>query len=243
MDFVEALRAQAAEALPHRLTAIEYFDANALRLVRAAAASGVPRPPADESLCAVYTEWALTRDLQTPEPLLCRLLAACGSRARDAWTACDAPALEKMKAFRHAVPEQVNACIAERKRTSPGLTKLGTDLSVPDNRLRDVLALYRRDLAAVGFEQVIFGHIGDNHLHVNILPRDANEYETGRALYRAWAEQVVAWGGSVSAEHGIGRLKKPLLAAQYGMEGIAAMRRVKAIFDPQCRLNPGRLFD
>jgi D-lactate dehydrogenase (cytochrome) len=153
-----------------------------------------------------------------------------------------APALEKMKQFRHAVPEQVNALIAERKRQHPGLTKLGTDLSVPDGRLKDVMALYRRDLQAAGLEHVIFGHIGNNHVHVNILPRDMRDYAAGKDLYRQWAQQVVAWGGSVSAEHGIGRLKKDLLAVMYGPEGIAAMRRLKALFDPANRLNPGRLF-
>ena len=104
------------------------------------------------------------------------------------------------------------------------------------------MRLYRSDLIAAGLEHVIFGHIGNNHVHVNILPRDMNEYAAGKALYRRWAEQVVAWGGSVSAEHGIGRLKKDLLAVMYGSEGIAAMRRLKALFDPSNRLNPGRLF-
>ncbi|HQA39419.1 MAG TPA: FAD-linked oxidase C-terminal domain-containing protein, partial [Kiritimatiellia bacterium] len=102
---------------------------------------------------------------------------------------------------------------------------------------------YRRDLATARLEHVIFGHIGNNHLHVNILPRDMTEYAEGKRLVRSWAEQVVAWGGSVSGEHGIGRLKKELLAVMAGPEGLAGMRRLKAIFDPAGRLNPGRLID
>jgi len=187
-------------------------------------------------------EWALHSDADTPEPLMSRLLDACGSRAADTWIAADAPSLEKLKAFRHAVPERVNAIIADRKRLYPELTKLGTDLSVPDGKLKAVMQLYRDDLQAAGLEHVIFGHIGNNHVHVNILPRDMNDYAAGKALYRKWAQQVVAWGGSVSAEHGIGRLKKDLLAVMYGADGIAAMRRLKAVFDPANRLNPGRLF-
>ena len=91
--------------------------------------------------------------------------------------------MRRIKEFRHAAPEQVNRRIAERQRQHPGLTKLGTDLSVPDAQLRPVMAMYRRDLAEAGLEYVVFGHIGNNHVHVNILPRDLQEYAQGKALY------------------------------------------------------------
>jgi D-lactate dehydrogenase (cytochrome) len=252
LDCVAALRAAAPSARPHTLTAIEYFDAGALRLFRGSAANtGLLLPPfRPHWSVALYLEWALAAPrpeiadyLPSPADLTGRALAACGGRAEDTWVAADAPALEKLKTFRHAVPEQVNALIAERKRAHPDLTKLGTDLSVPDDRLKDVMRLYRDDLASAGLEHVIFGHIGDNHVHVNILPRDMEEYAAGKRLYRAWAGQAVAWGGSVSAEHGIGRLKKELLEVMVGREGIDGMRRLKACFDPEGRLNPGRLFD
>lgn len=244
LALVEALRSHAHEALPHTLVALEYFDEGALRLIRASAPHTglLLPPPRPHWACALYAEWALASGDNTPETLMARLLSESGCHADDTWVAADGPSLDKLKAFRHAVPEQVNAIIAERKRLYPELTKLGTDLSVPDNRLSDVMSLYRRDLEAAGLEHVIFGHIGNNHVHVNILPRDMGDYAAGKALYRAWAEQVVAWGGSVSAEHGIGRLKRDLLAVMYGTEGIAAMRRLKALFDPENRLNPGRLF-
>ena len=244
LDLVDSLRRHVHEAHPHTLAALEYFDEGALRLIRACAPHTglLLPPPRPHWSCALYVEWALVSDENTPEPLMDRLLTACGSSADDTWVAADAPTLDKLKTFRHAVPEQVNAIIAERKRQHPELTKLGTDLSVPDDKLKDVMRLYRSDLKAAGLEHVIFGHIGNNHVHVNILPRDMAEYAAGKALYRHWAEQVVAWGGSVSAEHGIGRLKKDLLAVMYGSDGIAAMRRLKVLFDPSNRLNPGRLF-
>ena len=246
LSCVTSLRAATSDAHPHTLTAIEYFDAGALSLIRNSTASTglLLPPPRPHWNVALYLEWALANaDDVAPAELTGRLLHASGGHSDDTWVASDAPTLDKLKTFRHAVPEQVNALIAERKRLHPDLTKLGTDLSVPDDRLRDVMRLYRHDLAATGLEHVIFGHIGNNHLHVNILPRDMEDYAVGKRLYRAWAEQVVAWGGSVSAEHGIGRLKKDLLAVMYGKEGIDGMRHLKACFDPAGRLNPGRLFD
>jgi D-lactate dehydrogenase (cytochrome) len=68
------------------------------------------------------------------------------------------------------------------------------------------------------------------------------EYDAGRALYLDWARRVVALGGSVSAEHGIGKLKTAMLALMYGEDGIAQMRGVKRCFDPHGRLNIGNLF-
>jgi len=242
---VSALREQARGAAPHTLAAIEYFDADALRLIRSSTAhTGLLLPaPQPHWKVALYLEWALAAQAPLPDALTSRVLAACNGSAHDTWLAADAPTLEKLKAFRHAVPEQVNALIAERKLRHPDLTKLGTDLSVPDDRLTAVMRLYRDGLAEADLEHVIFGHIGDNHVHVNILPRDMSEHTAGKRLVHVWAQQVVAWGGSVSGEHGIGRLKKELLHIMYGAEGIAGMRRLKACFDPENRLNPGRLFD
>ena len=244
LDFVPALRRRAPEAQPHTLAALEYFDGAALRLVWASTPhTGLLLPPAHAHWgCALYIEWSSPDSCDTPAVLTNRLLTECGGHANDTWVAADTRSLEKMKVFRHTVPEQVNTLIAERKRQYPALTKLGTDLSVPGDRLAPMMRLYRTDLAAAGLEHVIFGHIGNNHVHVNILPRDMTDYAAGKQLCRKWAEQVVAWGGSVSAEHGIGRLKKDLLAIMYGSEAIAGMRRLKMLFDPGNRLNPGRLF-
>ena len=245
LTFVKSLREEARAMQPHTLVAIEYFDSGSLRLIRGSTAhTGLLLPPPRPHWnVALYIEWALTAPDSAPADLTCQRLSACGGHADDTWVASDAPTLEKLKAFRHAVPEQVNALIAERKRTYPELTKLGTDFSVPDDKLEQVMRLYRGDLAAAGLEHVIFGHIGNNHVHVNIIPRDMDEYATGKRLYRKWAEQVVAWGGSISAEHGVGRLKKELLDVMYGTDAINGMRRLKACFDPDFRLNPGRLFD
>ncbi len=171
------------------------------------------------------------------------MIVALGGNEDDTWCATTPRELEPLKAFRHAPPEAVNHLIGERKRRIPELTKLGTDMSVPDSELEAVMAMYREGLRQAGLQSVIFGHIGNNHVHVNILPETLEDYARGKALYLDWAEQVVARGGAISAEHGIGKLKIPFLRLMYGEEGIAQMRALKRVFDPDMLLNPGTLFD
>jgi D-lactate dehydrogenase (cytochrome) len=146
-----------------------------------------------------------------------------------------------MKEFRHALPEAINLLIDERRKTEPGLTKLGTDMAVPDDALDRIFELYVRDLAGSNLDYVMFGHIGNNHIHVNILPRTTEEYKRGRQLYQSWAAEVVALGGTVSAEHGIGKLKTELLRQMYGDGGVEEIRRVIKVFNPDGRLNRGNV--
>ena len=236
------------ERMARRPVAIEYFDADALALLRRVRneSSAFEKIPAlrPHFHSAIYTEFHGESDEALEEVMLQVLeeLVALGGNEDDTWCATTPRELEPLKAFRHATPEAVNFLIGQRKREIPELTKLGTDMAVPDNALLPVMAMYRAALAAAGLESVIFGHIGNNHLHVNILPRDMEEYARGKTLYLAWAEQVVTRGGSVSAEHGIGKLKLPFLRLMYGEERIAEMRALKALFDPQAMLNPGTLF-
>jgi D-lactate dehydrogenase (cytochrome) len=245
LDLVEWVRHPARRGGGARPVAIEYFDQGVLGLLRQARASGAHLPQLKDGWNqAVYVEYALADDdaAEACSADLAQWLAAHGGSAEDTWATLDKGGMQRIKEFRHAAPEQVNRRIGERQLRHPGLTKLGTDLSVPDAFLRPVMAMYRRDLAEAGLEYVVFGHIGDNHVHVNILPRDMQEYAQGKALYESWAQQVVVWGGSVSAEHGIGKLKVSLLRVMYGTEGIAEMRALKRVLDPEGRLNAGNLF-
>jgi D-lactate dehydrogenase (cytochrome) len=228
--------------------ALEFFDHAVLDLLRqrkAELGAGSLLPALNPAWhTAVYVEFLADRDEDAEEAVNAATdaIIACGGDPEQAWLACDAQELEKQKQFRHAVPESVNQTIAERKKTHPGLTKLGTDLAVPDPLLPDVMALYRRGIEQAGLEAVMFGHIGNNHLHVNILPRNPEEYRRGKALYLGWAGWVADHGGSVSAEHGIGKLKRDMLLRMYGENGVAQMRALKHLFDPAGRLSPGNLF-
>jgi len=242
LSFVHLLRGEASAA-PQ---AIEFFGTDTLEMLRdaqesGAALTGMTKIP---SGCAVYTEFASEYRGEL-EPLCARLgqyIHEAGGDTADSWFAFRGPDMVRLKEFRHAAPVCVNERVSEIRKSHSTITKLGTDMSVPDSRLDEVFAMYRRDLAREGFQTSLFGHIGNNHLHCNIIPRDEEEYLRGKELYTRWAEEIVRMGGSVSAEHGIGKLKVWLLQKLYSEENLQAMFELKRLFDPQLRLNPGNIF-
>ena len=246
VGFVQPLR-QAPNTGPARLAALEYFDSRALTFLREhadeMASKDIPVPAIPAAAACVYAEWHAPDAAAAEAAVLAAAerLPEFGADPDAAILADNPHDMEKLKLFRHEVPELVNSAIDERRKIHPGLVKLGTDMSVPDVRLPEVLALYETDLAASGLEHLIFGHIGANHLHVNILPRHPEDYTAGRALYARWAAQVIAWGGSISAEHGIGKLKRDLFRQMAGDTALAQMRSLKQLFDPDFLLNPGTL--
>ncbi|MDI1252967.1 FAD-binding oxidoreductase [Thermomonas sp.] len=97
------------------------------------------------------------------------------------------------------------------------------------------------------FEVVWFGHIGDGNLHINILKPDDMAQDAFVAdcerVTKLLAQVLKAHGGSISAEHGIGLVKKPYLSSTRSEAEIAVMRGIKAVLDPNGIMNPGKLFD
>ena len=243
LDFVCAARPELGCA-----GAFEYFDAGALDILRsqrASSAAFAALPELDpQAACCVYVELDCVSEVQALEELarLGSLLERAGGSEDATWVARTDVDRECQRFFRHAVPESVNMLIDERRRTNPRITKLGSDMSVPDDCLHDVMALYRSTLGASGLQSAAWGHIGNNHLHVNILPRDVADYVAGKELFQGWAREVTAMGGAVSAEHGVGKLKRDFLAVMYGPEHIREMARLKAQLDPFGQLGRGNLF-
>jgi D-lactate dehydrogenase (cytochrome) len=247
--FVEAVRGSREERAQGPLVAVEYFDGNALRFLeerrRTVGAFASLPPLGGRSGSAIYLEYHGEGEAALEEAVarMSATLERCGGSDRETWFATQPAELARLRDFRHALPEAVNLAIDERRRADPALAKLGTDMAVPDRFLAEILSRYERDLAAAGLAHVKFGHIGDSHVHVNIIPENRRDYEAGRQLYRQWAEAVVGLGGTVSAEHGVGKLKRGLLELMYGTAGIAAMRDVKRCFDPGLLLGRGTMFD
>lgn len=243
LDFTVAVRPVLAHAV-----AIEYFDAGALSILRSQRenSAAFASLPAVEGrfACCVYVEL----DCDDEDEACAELYAigdamrAVGADEADTWVARTDVDRECQRFFRHAVPESVNMLIDERRRTNPAITKLGSDMSVPDERLHDVIELYRTTLAEAGLQSAAWGHIGNNHLHVNVLPRGDADFAAGKELFCSWAAEVTRMGGAVSAEHGVGKIKRGFLETMYGPEHVREMARLKRELDPAGQLGRGNLF-
>jgi D-lactate dehydrogenase (cytochrome) len=114
-------------------------------------------------------------------------------------------------------------------------------MAVPDEALRDYLKYYISTLEEQGMEYAMWGHIGDNHIHVNMLPRNNEEVKQGMDNYMTFAKRAIELGGTVAAEHGIGKLKRAFLEAMYGEEGISEMQAVKKSLDSKWLINRGNM--
>ena len=155
----------------------------------------------------------------------------------DSWFAASDQDRERFRRFRHALPEIINDTVRRR-----GYLKVNSDYAVPLDRNLEMLAHYHCCLRELSLDYVIFGHIGDAHVHINILPKSESEFKAGQDLMLEFARHAVELGGTVSAEHGLGKRKAHLLALQYAPAEIEAMKEVKRRLDPNWLLNRGNLF-
>ncbi|MBN6104941.1 FAD-binding oxidoreductase [Xanthomonas sp. CFBP 8703] len=218
-----------------QLEAFEFFTDRALQHVLAHGAQA----PFD----TVYPYYVVTEYASGDEAQEAAALAAFETCMEQGWVL-------------DGVISQSDAQAAQLWRLREGITEAvarykpyKNDVSVRISAMPAFLAQTQALLGAAypQFDVVWFGHIGDGNLHINVLKPDA----TADADFIAACEQVTKLlaqvlaehGGSISAEHGIGLVKKPYLESTRSAEEIALMRAVKRVFDPAGLLNPGKLFD
>ncbi|MDQ3906955.1 MAG: FAD-binding oxidoreductase [Acidobacteriota bacterium] len=213
--------------------ALEYFDRNSLDLLRAK----YPAVPA-RAAGAIFFEQETT---EASEEALARawhdLLERDGALLDESWFAVEERDQARLREFRHQLPVLVNEWLARHRQR-----KVSTDMAVPARRFGEMLDFYRTTLEASGLAHVVFGHVGDCHLHVNILPRDDLEAKRARDLYAEFIRRAVGLGGTISAEHGVGKIKREYLRALYGERHLREMALLKRAFDPACILGRGNMF-
>ncbi len=241
VNFVYDIRAPDS---PVKMDFLEYYGPNAIEMIKEKAASAGIKVPAltEKTKAIVFFEFEFTEENMEEKIMgLEMVLNKHNSSSESSWAGMERSELEKMKMVRHFIPETVNGLIAQRKAQFHKVHKIGTDMAVPDEALRDYIKYYREVLEAQGMEYVIFGHIGNNHLHCNMIPRNNEEVDQGMENYMIFAKKAVELGGTVAAEHGIGKLKRDFLKVMYGEKGIEEMQAVKRVLDPQWLLNRGNM--
>ena len=148
-------------------------------------------------------------------------------------------------------PKEAQNLWAMREGISETLANTGLlhkhDISLPIHRLQEFIENWSADISKnyPGLKPYIFGHIGDGNLHVNLMKPEEMDVSEFRKHCAEADQNMFAWiqkyEGSVSAEHGIGLLKKHLLKYTRTEKEIELMRSMKAVFDPSHLLNPGKI--
>lgn len=155
-----------------------------------------------------------------------------------AWFAFSETDKDKIKDFRHAISWKVNEYVARNN-----FRKLGTDVAVPDKVFREFYFTLQNWAKQSNIDFVTYGHFGNSHIHLNFLPKNDEEFDKGKKLYKQICEEAVRLGGTVSAEHGIGKAKRDYLLMMYGETNIRKMAIIKKSLDPNLILGIGNIFD
>ncbi len=205
--------------------AAEFFDRHAL----AAMASALPvREGAQAGLLFELdgSEVAIDESLD-------RLVEVLGDRARDVAVARDEAERRRLWEARKVLSIRVKERFARY---------VSEDVTVPPGRLPHMVAFIEALRARTGLEILCYGHAGDGNLHVNFLYQERAQHLEVEAAVEQLFRHVVALGGTLSGEHGIGASKRRFLSIEQSNVQIALQLRLKASFDPHGILNPGKVF-
>ncbi len=213
--------------------ALEFFDENSLKFLK----EDFSRIPS-ESKAAVWFEQEAdeTNESQLLDEWI-KLISKHNGNEESAWFAFTENDKQNIQQFRHSISAKVNEVIAKNN-----VRKLGTDAAVPDDAFKEFYDYSKNITAASGIRFVVYGHFGNSHMHLNMLPESSDEYEKGKDVYRMICRKAIQLNGTVSAEHGIGKLKREYLLEMYGEKIISEMKAIKKIFDPKFILGRGNMF-
>jgi glycolate oxidase len=120
--------------------------------------------------------------------------------------------------------------------------KLSEDIAVPRSAIPDVIAKLKAMGTELGLTVATYGHAGDGNLHANILFDSQDQRPMVELALRRMAELAVSVGGTITGEHGVGLAKRDLLPLEQSQGVLQLQRQLKALFDPQGLLNPGKIF-
>jgi glycolate oxidase len=216
---------------------LEFLDAGAFAIARGAAQDAAWATGAQ---ALIYTELS-GGELDEPPLELWLELAALHNAADDDIRVYEGEAaLRDARRLRHAVPATMHERAAPHR--AQGGRRISTDWAVPYSRLGEALQASRRAVDSRGLEQpVTFGHAGNGHPHQNFIARDSSELTRITDAVGETLRAVIALGGTVAAEHGIGKIKSRWLPLQMSETQRAMMRAIKRELDPHNLLARGNI--
>jgi len=189
----------------------------------------------------VYLEQAAAIGSEIPLDAWLALAQKCGAAENDILVYEGSAALRDARRLRHTVP----STMIERgnRYRAAGGRRVSTDWAVPYRHLKAAIGESRRYAREAGIEQpVIYGHAGNGHPHQNYIARDAAELVRMEGVVEQTLRYVVSVGGTVAAEHGIGKIKRKWLSLQLTPLQLGVMSAMKHALDPIGLLAPGNLF-
>jgi FAD/FMN-containing dehydrogenase len=215
------------------LRLLEFVDAASLNLIR----ERYPDIPAAAQAALLIEQNLKSKDDEEVDAWAARLHEQHAFEDRS-WFGFSAADRERFREFRHTLPVLTLEIVRRN-----GFPKAGTDYAVPLNRYRELHAYYKKRCEEVIPGQYwIYGHVGDANNHVHLFPASAEQVQKVEALLYEFAQKVVALGGTVAAEHGLGKSKAYLLELMYSADELNAMKAVKRRLDPHWLLGRGNIF-
>jgi FAD/FMN-containing dehydrogenase len=215
---------------------IEYFDDQAIGIARAAPDGGMLP---DGARAMVYVEEEVGDDLDSTLGKWSDLIQS-GVTDFEPLVFDGESRLREARRIRHSIPATMNER-GTRHRDAGG-RKVSTDWAVPYRRVAEAIRTARELAAEYQIDQaVIYGHAGNGHPHQNFTARNTGELATIELVVEQTLRHVVALGGTVAAEHGIGKIKRRWLPLQMNGLQIAMMTAVKRELDPLGILAPGNI--
>lgn len=212
---------------------LEFFDSNSLKLL----AEKYSQIPA-EAKAAVWFEQELSNNYDFIIDTWMSLINRYNGQTDKSWFAVNKNDQDKFKEFRHEIATTVNEIVTKR-----GLKKVGTDVAVPDKFFVEFYYLCKNKVENHNLDYAAYGHFGNSHIHLNILPKNLYEYELSQKIYSEICFEAVERNGTISAEHGIGKLKRNYLLTMYGESSIKQMAALKLVFDQNKILGIGNIFE
>jgi len=220
---------------------LELLDAAALEIM-AAQGSGIAIPSDAGAAVFFEEEHALGAEMGVMEAFWTLLTESPGALPDATVIAADHNQQEALRVLRHAVPATLNE--EGRSHQAAGGRKISTDWAVPFEHLAPFMARIDGWLAEAGIDRVArYGHVGDGHPHYNLIVRDSEEKARASAVVDRMCAEACALGGTVTAEHGVGKVKRTYARYRFGDWQLAAMKAVKGVFDPHGIMAPGNIWD